>query len=271
MNKWIKVDADLFRKPKFLHLTQLSGMSRLETAGSLVAIWSWVQYYGTHTELPGHLVEQATGVPAGFIDALCKVQWAVQPNDKAWTKFMFVGTTDPEIKEMKSQAGRKGAAQRWQANGTPMAEACQIKTKTKTKTENKTQSEESPNGDSSFRLAGESPGPGSRKAARIGWDQQSGFTGIDDALRSAWSAAAPLADVAGELAKAHAWLSGQPAAKRKRDYRRFLTNWFLRTQERMASRGGPDGPVRRTVPFGCTMDADGTIRTPSGARLGGDA
>jgi hypothetical protein len=45
-----------------------------------------------------------------------------------------------------------------------------------------------------------------------------------------------------EILRAHAWALANPA-KRKRDWRRFLTNWMAREQERGGSRQGRRAPA----------------------------
>ena len=60
-----------------------------------------------------------------------------------------------------------------------------------------------------------------------------------DALHSRWADACPAVDLLAEAKKAAAWELAQPPAKQRRDHARFLTSWFVRTQERAAS--SPDG------------------------------
>ena len=52
-----------------------------------------------------------------------------------------------------------------------------------------------------------------------------------------WEKAYPAVDITQELSKMADWLLSNPDRKKK-NYRRFITNWLSRTQERGGSRGG---------------------------------
>jgi hypothetical protein len=58
-----------------------------------------------------------------------------------------------------------------------------------------------------------------------------GWSGISDADMAQWRIAYPACDIASQLARAHAWAAANPE-KRKKRWRRFLTNWLARAQER---------------------------------------
>jgi hypothetical protein len=75
---------------------------------------------------------------------------------------------------------------------------------------------------------------------------EEGFIGIPYEDMQRWIETYPAVFIAGEIKKAAEWLRSNPT-KRKSNYRRFLTNWFSRTQER----GGTTGyhpPVARPAP-----------------------
>ena len=62
---------------------------------------------------------------------------------------------------------------------------------------------------------------------------------------SSWEEAYPACAVESELLKAAQWIISNPT-KRKKNYRRFLTNWLARTQERGGARvRGPSASERR--------------------------
>jgi len=54
--------------------------------------------------------------------------------------------------------------------------------------------------------------------------------GVDPGLLKAWEQCYPLIDLANEQRKAQLWLVMNPR-KRKKNYERFLTNWFARAQQ----------------------------------------
>lgn len=68
--------------------------------------------------------------------------------------------------------------------------------------------------------------------------QPQGFQNITEADKAAWHRAYPAVDIEGEILRAGQWLLSNPD-KRKKNYRRFLTNWFARSQERGGSKDGP--------------------------------
>lgn len=57
------------------------------------------------------------------------------------------------------------------------------------------------------------------------------FEGIADEQKQRWSTAYPAVDIPTAIEQAAAWLAANPA-KRKKNYARFLVNWFSREQER---------------------------------------
>lgn len=69
-------------------------------------------------------------------------------------------------------------------------------------------------------------------ASAIEWSREQAWQGITDADREAWRVAYPAADLRVELAKAHEWLLGHPAKARRSNWRRFITGWLTRCQDR---------------------------------------
>lgn len=72
----------------------------------------------------------------------------------------------------------------------------------------------------------------SRPNTAVTWCVDSGWGGITEQDRADWAAAYPAVDVEQELARATVWLRANPTKAGKRNYRRFLANWFSRTQDR---------------------------------------
>jgi len=67
--------------------------------------------------------------------------------------------------------------------------------------------------------------------------ETSKWEGITDADKSGWSAAYPACDIDVELNRMAEWLKANPE-KRKVRYRRFITNWLARAQDRGGTKGG---------------------------------
>jgi hypothetical protein len=65
---------------------------------------------------------------------------------------------------------------------------------------------------------------------------EEGFVGIPYEDMKRWTDTYPAVNIAGEIKKAAEWMRSNPT-KRKSNYRRFLTNWFSRTQEHGGTAG----------------------------------
>jgi DNA-binding MarR family transcriptional regulator len=74
----------------------------------------------------------------------------------------------------------------------------------------------------------------SKTAISFSFEDKS-FEGITPEDMVRWSAAYPAVDIQGDIRRAAEWLLSNPD-KRKHNYRRFLTNWFGRTQEKGGSK-----------------------------------
>lgn len=68
--------------------------------------------------------------------------------------------------------------------------------------------------------------------------QSGGFENITSEDILAWSEAYPAVDVQLSIKQAAQWLISNPS-KLKKNYRRFLTNWFARTQEKGGNKHAP--------------------------------
>jgi uncharacterized protein YdaU (DUF1376 family) len=72
--------------------------------------------------------------------------------------------------------------------------------------------------------------------AKIYFDfTEKSFKNITDSDKSAWAAAYPAVNVETELLRMAEWLLSNPD-KKKKQYRRFITNWLSRKQERGGDR-----------------------------------
>ena len=285
MERWIPVDIDLYRKPKFVALCRAMQASRYEAAGRVLAVWFWVQSYGPTTALDASAVDEATGTPPGTADALIASGWATANRRSGTIRFHWPGETLAERRERRSEAGRKAVRARWDrvrsergpeydGDTTVLRPNYKTKSKTKTKTEN---TGLEPIGSSLVPVDVETPstgtdnGPKAARTSPIEWHPETGFAGVTDADRKAWSAAYPAVEVEAELAKAHAWLAAEAPSGRWRNVRAGLRRWMARGQayaDRRSSgpsltRSSPGG----TLPLGCYFDADGVARTASGAPL----
>ena len=78
----------------------------------------------------------------------------------------------------------------------------------------------------------------SQKKAKINFNFETGkWENITEKDKELWREAYPACDIKLELAKMADWLLSNPD-KKKKNYRRFITNWLSRTQEKGGSKVG---------------------------------
>lgn len=74
------------------------------------------------------------------------------------------------------------------------------------------------------------------------------FFNIKDEDKEGWKDAYPACKIVMELKKMREWLLANPE-KRKKNYRRFIVNWLIRTQEKGGTREGKGGMHPRLKKF----------------------
>ena len=282
MDAWIPVDIDLFRKPKFVGLCRTLQVGRFEAAGRVVAVWCWIQSYGPTTPLDASGVDEATGVPPGTTEALIASGWAVANRRSGGIRFNWPGETLAEIRNRRSESARRAASARWHRDDATDADAMRphsdCNAKSKSKSESKTENQRLGSNDPSLvPVDVETPSTGTDSDSKpprslaIRWHPETGFAGVTDADRAAWTAAYPAVAIDAELAKAHAWLAAEAPSGRWRNVRSGLRRWMARSQA-FADRRSSGPQLTKpntggTLPLGCWIDADGVARTASGAPL----
>lgn len=74
--------------------------------------------------------------------------------------------------------------------------------------------------------------PRSKPKDAIRWSPSESWVGISDADRQAWAVAYPACDIGRQLAAMEQWLLANPAKAKKSAWRRFVTTWMGRSQDR---------------------------------------
>lgn len=77
-----------------------------------------------------------------------------------------------------------------------------------------------------------SPKKEKAKSVPIAWDPKDGFQGITDDDLKDWKETYPACDVSRQLKQMNQWLLSEPAKAKKKLWRKFITNWLGRSQER---------------------------------------
>lgn len=267
---WIKMRTDLPDDLEVIAMACELQITEDEVVGKLVRTWSWIQ----SVSRCGH----APNVTAAWLDRrIGRDGWSRAMANVGWLEIREDGLTFPGFDVHMSQGAKSRALARDRQSKsrkkrhddvTPVSRSARDKTVTR---EEKRRDIE----DASHLLAGhaaDAAGPSRRKADSIEWDPDGGWTGISEADLEAWAVAYPAVDVDRAMAQADQWLRANPAKSRKKAWRRFLTGWMSREQERgggVAARVA--GGVRPSF-NGQRNDPDALVRMAADAvRKYGDA
>lgn len=79
------------------------------------------------------------------------------------------------------------------------------------------------------------------------WSKVSGWKEISDEDRGRWKSAYPACDLDRQLAAMNEWLLANPEKAHKTRWRRFITNWLSRSQDRGGDMGASVKPVSQQV------------------------
>lgn len=135
-----------------------------------------------------------------------------------------------DIRQRRIDAGKTGAEKRWsdkQTDSKPIASAIASATDlpiASTSTSTSTVLDPDP--------APPLASPPKSANLDLAWDYENGFTGISEKDREEWAEAYPACNISRQLATAHQWLKANPAKAKKKAWRRFVTGWLGRAQER---------------------------------------
>jgi hypothetical protein len=86
----------------------------------------------------------------------------------------------------------------------------------------------------------------------IQWTAEAGFSGITESDRERWAAAYPACNIDVQLGQMNEWLLANTAKARKSNWRKFITGWLTRSQDR----GGDLRSSRPTAPSLPLSDAE---------------
>ena len=90
--------------------------------------------------------------------------------------------------------------------------------------------------------------PRSKPKDAIRWAPGEGWSGITDADRQAWATAYPACDIGRQLAAMGQWLLANPAKAKKSAWRRFVTTWMGRSQDRGGDKQSVQPARQRALP-----------------------
>lgn len=237
-----KVKHTAVYHPKMNRLMRLIGRSRPSTVGLMEMFWIWVGQYcpdGNLTKVVSD-IESAIewdGNEGDFLEALIGSGFVDDDNGR-----VVVHDWDDHCPEyIKKRRRRTTAADARTVDGQrPPMSALPNPTKPNLTQPNPTRPDQNNGG------AEAAPSPSTtakpQSAPSIMWDQSSGkWSGITTGDIESWVEAYPAVNVSTQLVRMCEWLKSNPSKAKRKMWRRFITNWLSRSQERGGDRDR-DGP-----------------------------
>lgn len=222
---YIRMDKALCRKPKFRRIARETGLADHELAGYLFLIWGVVDELGQDFEGSDDDIACAVCAPSALVCALCAVGWAERFEGGITFK-----TNDP-IAEQRTEAHRARAARSYERKKAVLRADCAgvCASAPPPSPPSLTSPTSLPHHSAPTRDAARSR---SKPKDTIGWSIELGWQGITDPDRAAWAVAYPTCDIRRQLAAADQWLRANPTKATKSLWRKFITNWLGRSQDR---------------------------------------
>jgi len=228
---WIKMRHALTYDPAVVAIAGATQLDEFGVVGRLHAVWSWLDQHsedGTNVRISSAFLDRLTACP-GFADALRAVGW-LTGRDQALTFPDYTEHNGETAKHRASEAKRK-AAQRCR-DATPDTERDKCPADVGTNVPQGA-------GPEKRREDRDDDDDGKRVRARgdpLEWSELVGWVGVTEADRASWRSAYPAVDIDRQLAAMHEWLRANPDKARKKRWRRFVTGWLARQQERGGDR-----------------------------------
>jgi hypothetical protein len=225
--EWIPIDCNLGMKPEVLELVDETGLPIEVVGWRLIQLWSWaamVTADGTIRATPARIATVCGGDEAFWL-TVARVGWlrfdgphvTIEGWDKRFSKAAKARLEDARRKA-ESRAVRR------------LSEKCPEKIGL----EEKRGEEKREEYIQAAPVPTSKPPKASRSPAKstISWNSLEGWQGITDADRDGWAKAYPAAIVDQELAKATDWLKANPTRAVRKNWRKFLTGWLSRCQDK---------------------------------------
>jgi len=225
--EWIPIDCNLGMKPEVLELVDETGLPIEVVGWRLIQLWSWAAMVTADGTIRATAARIATvcGGDEAFWLTVARVGWlrfdgphvTIEGWDKRFSKAAKARLEDARRKA-ESRAVRL------------LSEKCPEKIGL----EEKRGEEKREEYIQAAPVPTSKPPKASRSPAKsaISWDSSAGWQGITDADRDGWAKAYPAAIVDQELAKATDWLLAHPSRAVRKNWRKFLTGWLSRCQDR---------------------------------------
>ena len=198
------------------------------TVTALLCVWSSANEHAAEGILSCCDLEdldEISGVP-GFGDAMQAVGWAIP--DEAGKCVSLPNFSEHNTPAKDRTGAERQRRYRESRNGdvTPLRNAVTV---TQRREEKRREEEYIP-----AAPVPTSKPPAARTPAKpsLSWSADAGWAGITEADRQGWAVAYPAAVVTQELAKAEEWLRAHPSRAVRKNWRKFLTGWLSRCQDK---------------------------------------
>lgn len=230
--EWFPVDVNLAEKPEVLEICELTGCEVEVVVYRLFRLWGWMQMHSAdgNARVTLERFSKLIGCNAEFWESVSEVGWLEIRDGE-------IGLPGWDDRFSGAAKRRKMAAKRVQKHRN--ASVTQERYESVTTLQDRTLQ------DKTSIQARSRPADAGRSGPKdsIAWDSSEGWQGISDADRDAWATAYPACDVRQELARADQWLKANPSKAKRKAWRRFVTTWLSRTQDRGGSRTGQGQPA----------------------------
>lgn len=216
---WIKVEKASPNKPEVLKIARMLGVRRQHAFGLLVEFWIWLDSNCVDGVVDGVVegdVDAMLSCP-GLASLLVDVGWV--NFDKERARMMVVNFSRHNGETSKNRALKSERQARWRAKSVDGVVDVAATTREEKRREEKKQ-----------RSTTTAPNA-------IAFDAEAGWSGIEEADLIMWRSAYPAVDLPSSLSAAAAWARANPK-NGKANWRRFITNWLGRAQQRAPARGG---------------------------------
>lgn len=229
--------------PAVVGIAEVVRIDEFGVVGRLHAVWSWLDQHsaaGTNVRISSAFLDRLTACP-GFADAMRTVGW-LSGRDGDLTFPGYNKHNGNTAKNRAAEAKKKAEQRRKENKRDKDRDKCPDDMGTNVPAETGPEEEE----EEDYKEDEE----GKRASRRdpLEWAELVGFVGVTDADRSSWARAYPACAIEQNLARMHEWLKANPAKAKKRQWRRFVTNWLSRQQENGGDRGA--GPTGQRKPWG---------------------
>ena len=209
--------TDLRDDPAIIAIANKTRLDIHGVVGRLHRFWSWADCHSQDGEFPGmdpSYIDKITS-KSGFAQAMLDVNW-LELSPSGFRVPRFGRHNGASAKKRVSNAASQKLSRERHRDGIGTGD--ETVTREEKRREEKKREEKN-----------REPNPA---APAIAWSAEGGWQGIVDADRTEWAAAFPACNLDRQLAAMVAWLRSNPTKARKSNWRKFITNWLNRSQDK---------------------------------------